>query len=210
MAKRPYYFVTDDNRVQTKFVEFTWNAGLSPTQKKKNIKELHEKAAKEDGVKLLEVSSKSDNELGKKLSAFMIKYGESTLENYYQAGKVFENGGPYKDLIYTTPKESKRDERLKKSGAIIGYHDFLTGEDWGESFYYGLYIRALKNALTEDEIKELVSYDGYTDIEFNPSKGINTQAKACAIAKLMYKMFGEIPNVNGNTEFERFYQTFVK
>ena len=40
------------------------------------------------------------------------------IENVYQAGKVFENGCQYTDLILISPKDAKRDERLKNSGYI--------------------------------------------------------------------------------------------
>lgn len=207
MAMRPYYYVSN-GRVREQYVDFQWHAGLSATQKKRSVRELHETAFKEFNVRLLEVSSKSDEEIGEMLSAFNLRCGESTVENYYQAGKIFENGGPYEDLICCSPKEAKRDNRLKESGRIVGFHDFITGEDWSDAFYYELYINALKRQLSDDELEQLVLYDGYTDIEFNPAKGINTQAKACAIVKLLIGMYGEIPELN-KKDFECFYKTFA-
>ena len=205
MAKRPYYYVAKNQRVCEKDVDFVWHSGLSASQKKKNVEELH----KASGMNLLEVSTKSNEPLGEKLSAFRLPYRDSTVENYYQAGKIFENGGPYEDLIHKSPKEAKRDERLKESGKIAGFYDYETGETWYSSaFYYFLYINAVRETLSEEEIKQLVSYDGYTDIEFNPATGMNTQAKACAMIKLLVGIFGDIPKMNKD-EFERIYQNIM-
>ena len=38
-----------------------------------------------------------------------------------------------------------------------------------------------------DIIEELVKYDTFTDIEFNPKKSINCQARTCAILVSLYK-----------------------
>ena len=46
-------------------------------------------------------------------------------------------------------------------------------------FYDWIYIHALLE--TPDVAKKLVKYDAFTDIEFNPLKSINCQARATAI-----------------------------
>ena len=49
--------------------EFKWNSGLNVAQKQKNIAALHEACKQENpAYKLLEISGKSMQELGKKLS----------------------------------------------------------------------------------------------------------------------------------------------
>ena len=59
--------------------------------------------------------------IGIKLSAFNLKINSYTLENIFQSAKVFENGGPYLDLLDVSPKEAKRDERLHKSGSLKAF-----------------------------------------------------------------------------------------
>ena len=72
---------------------------------------------------------------GTKLSAFHLpleieNVGTFPIENVYQAGKVFENGRPYLDLLHLSPREAKRDERLQNSGQLICF------ELSGRSFPY--------------------------------------------------------------------------
>ena len=139
------------------------------------------------GKEILEVSTKSLDETGVKLSAFNLKFFHEELqeyrwiENVFQSSKVFENGGPYRDLLNVAPKEAKRDERLKTSGRIIAFN--LYGIDWPTEpksmFYDWIYITALKKQTALAE--EIMKYDIFTDIEFNHKKSINCQARAAAI-----------------------------
>ncbi|WP_048965387.1 DarT1-associated NADAR antitoxin family protein, partial [Escherichia coli] len=75
MAVRPVFIPTNAENVLsvTKDVDFPWAPGMSKTQKQKSIRALHA-AANEQGVNsLLEISSKSEDELGVKLSAFNLR-----------------------------------------------------------------------------------------------------------------------------------------
>lgn len=49
----------------------------------------------------------------------------------------------------------------------------------GRLFYNWIYINALMD--NPELTAELASYDGFTDIEFNPDKGVNCQAEAAAL-----------------------------
>jgi len=127
MAKRPV-FVTKEKIpfYETLDVEFIWNRGLAKSQKQKNVKAIHEEFFRQmPEKKVLEISSKSMQEGGTRLSAFSLKkfvpeLGKSLpVECVYQAGKVFEHGGPYTDLLHVTPHDAKTDERLKNSGPMI-------------------------------------------------------------------------------------------
>jgi len=108
MASRPVFIPLSvaDHLVKELSFEFKWNPGFAPVQKKKNVVALHN-AAKEKGVfPLLEVSSKSEEILGQRLSAFSLKIeteiGPISIESAFQGSKVFERGGPYTDL-YLNP-----------------------------------------------------------------------------------------------------------
>lgn len=52
-------------------------------------------------------------------------------------------------------------------------------------FYDYIYYAAVKESLTADEINEIVRYNYFTDIEFNPEKSINTQARTAALVRLI-------------------------
>ncbi|MFR4053058.1 MAG: DUF6977 family protein, partial [Clostridium perfringens] len=73
MAKRSVYRVSNLNKdyVEEVEVEFKWYSGFSISQKQKSIRSLHNSYSKlYINDKLLEISSKSENDLGVKLSAF--------------------------------------------------------------------------------------------------------------------------------------------
>ena len=171
--------------VHSATTEFEWFAGFSAAQKRRCISSLHEAyLRRRPGKKVLEISSKSEVELGVSLSAFNLRVSVDgrvvPLECAFQAGKVFEKGGPYVDLLEKTPREAKRDPRLKESGRLTGFS--LAGEDWRtepkDAFYRWLWINAL---LESQELSEqLLEYDAFTDIEFNPKRSINCQAIAAA------------------------------
>ncbi len=186
MATRPVFVPQKKGKLLVSEVpiDFKWNPGMAASQKKKNITALHA-AAKSRGLdRLLEISSKSEDEVGRRLSAFSLKLqvGDRAifLECAYQGSKVFRHGGPYTDLFMLLPREAKKDPRLRSSGELIGFE--FAGEQFPLSpknaFYDWLYIRTLfPHRLW---ISEKVSYQGYTDIEFNPAKSINCQARAFA------------------------------
>ena len=120
------------------------------------------------------------------------------------------NGGAYRDLLQVHPKDAKKDQRLKNSGALK--HFDLNGEifplDPKTLFYDYIYIMAVKESLSQDEIQQITQYTHFTDIEFNPDKSINTQARSVAIIRLLLEMYGEIPELR-REDFLKFHQAFV-
>ncbi|UWR48927.1 DarT1-associated NADAR antitoxin family protein [Phaeobacter inhibens] len=186
MATRPVFFPSSDSSqlVHERSFEFPWASGFAEVQKKKNIHALHS-AAREKGVQnILEISSKSSEELGRKLSAFSLKIDiggrKYPLESVYQGSKVFEQGGPFKEVFELSPREAKRFIRERNLGKLVGFE--LDGKSYPLSpmnaFYDWLYIRSLKDHA--DWIDRKVHYDAFTDIEFNPAKQVNCQARAFA------------------------------
>lgn len=189
MAERPVFVPKNSAPFyDTVNIEFKWNGGFAVSQKQKNIRAIH------DGFGLiypnanpLEISSKSPLETGVKLSAFnLMKYVPEldrsiSVENVYQAGKVFENGCQYSDLMLVSPKDAKRDERLKNSGKLIKFR--FDGQEFPlvpqSLFYDYIYLNAVfENPALSDE---LLRFNGFTDIEFNPQKSVSTQAKSAAV-----------------------------
>ena len=193
MANRPIFLASDREGIffEEKNVEFEWFAGMATSQKQKSINSLH-KAAQLEGISdILEVSTKSEEVLGNQLSAFNLTYTTSKgktllLEVAFQGSKIFENGGPYHDLYDKDPLEVKKDERVSKDFIITGF-DFQ-GELWDNepktAFYDWLYINAVNQKLDNDTeflFENISGYSAFTDIEFNPKKSLNCQARSCAV-----------------------------
>ena len=186
MANRPVFCAVNGVPfVKTEYVEFQFASGCAVSQKQKNVERLHEMfQVRNPEKKVLEISSKSLAPLGIALSAFNLKVAgddNRTVECVFHGSKVFENGGPYTDLLDKTSREAKKDERIRNSGKIIGfrYKDVDYPHIPVDFFYNWMYINALH--ANEQYAKEILEYDAFTDIEFNPLKSQNCQAKACAI-----------------------------
>lgn len=208
MAQRLAFYTTQNNTVEEKMFNFEWMPGLSVVQKKRSIKNLHNAI----NGKTLEVSTKSDYELGIKLSAFNLMIDDIPVECIFQSSKCFTEGGPYTDLIKVSPKEAKRDERLKNSGSLIGfeYDGYFWRLDTNTAFYDYIYINAVKKSFSKNEINEILQYEFFTDIEFNHNKSLNTQARAVAIIKALLQIYGEIPDIGSPEKFLKLYKEIVK
>ena len=196
MATRPIFIATNETNAlfEEVNIDFKFFSGFAVTQKAKSIASLHQ-ASKESGYdNILEVSTKSDNPLGWQLSAFnlMVDYDidkKISLECAFQGSKVFDGGVQYDDLYYVESIKAKKDQRLKDSGNIIGFN--FDGVFWENepktAFYDYMYIKTLYNNY-RDIIEKLIKFDVFTDIEFNPKKSINCQARTCAILVSLVKL----------------------
>lgn len=193
--QRPYFLPYSNGiGVEQETIDFKYYSGFSTSQKLKTIESFHhEILQKNKNLKVLEISTKSNENLGQKLSAFNLKSETInkkipfTVETAFQSSKVFENGGPFIDLLYKTSKQAKTDERLKTSGKIISFK-FLNKDYPTEPktlFYDWLYINVLEK--NKELHKDLFQYNCFTDIEFNPVKSINCQAHAVALFISMKK-----------------------
>lgn len=196
MANRPVFISIDTAPYRmTVNVEFEYNRGLSASQKKKNVLAIHSAfQSMFPQKKVLEISSKSMQEGGQQLSAFHLKKFvpsqgiTASVENIYQSGKVFRDGGPYTDLLLVSPRDAKRDERLRTSGPLVGFQ--FEGQDFPlqpqTAFYDYIYIRAL---LENEELASIVlGYDAFTDVEFGPARSLNCQAQAAALFVSLHRL----------------------
>ncbi|MEP1208645.1 MAG: hypothetical protein ABJM29_19770 [Rhizobiaceae bacterium] len=191
MAERPIFIPTSeqDGYVKQLNFEIPWAGGFAIVQKQKNIRSLHRAAEQAGYTPLLEISSKSNVKAGRHLSAFHLRLpfenGSISLENAFQGSKIFEHGGPFIDLYCKEPREAKRDFRLKESGRLLGFR--FEGIDFPLKpmtvFYDWLYLRAVypHREWLMKRLTKQVKYAGFTDIEFNPAKSLNCQAKSCAL-----------------------------
>ena len=205
MAQRPVFISIDRTPyVAINTIEFPWVKGMAKSQARKRVLSLHE-AAKDNKLKnILEISTASNTELGKSLSAFnlnvTINFGTEdepniqthSVEAIYQSSKVGQYGskkvGPHPEWLRLTGKEVKSKIKDAKMDRISLYR---YGQNaWpsapSESFFTWLYINGL---IQQDGlIEELAQYDGFTDIYFNPKKTNNCQARAAAQAVSMYNI----------------------
>jgi hypothetical protein len=191
MAERPIFIPAPQSPelVNELFLSIKWHPGFAQSQKEKNIEALHEAAAQRGIAPLLEISSKSKSERGRHMSAFHMavptkNYGRIKLELAFQGSKVFERGGPFTDLYRKGDDEigkAKRDPRLQESGRLTGF--CFEGIDFPlepkTAFYDWLYCSFLWDH--RDWATKLYAYAGFTDIEFNPHRSINCQARAAAL-----------------------------
>ena len=203
MAIRPAYYIKNGQIIKSDY-EFQWFSGFSLAQKQRSIAALHNAIiSANQEANPLEISTKGTIDLGRKLSAFNLKLNGYTLENIFQS--------PYHDLLNVSPKDAKKDERLLSSGKLVGFNynsmDFPLEPK--TVFYDYVYINAVKDTLSPDEIEQIANYTHFTDIEFNPKKSINTQAKSVAIIHLMLDLYKEIPSFN-ISDFIDFHTEKVK
>ena len=128
--------------------------------------------------RILEVSSRSPDELGRQLSAMNLRAADDplrrTVEAVYQAAKTYGAGGP------ATPArsgyEAKRiDRERRRQGPLTGFE--YAGRRWaletGTAFYDWLWARSALAAYGPKIIERLQEYDGFTDQFHRPG------AKAC-------------------------------
>lgn len=188
MVERPIFVAKPANRelVDEIFLHTIWRPGFAAAEKKENIKSLHEAAERAGYLNVLEVSTKSANKRGRHLSAFHLKVktthaGSVPLECAFQGSKVFEHGGPFVDLFDSEPRDAKKDRRLKESGQLVAFR--FEGIDWPlepkTTFYDWLYLTSIYPH--REWAVKLYAYGGFSDIEFDPTRSINCQARSVAL-----------------------------
>ena len=200
MAQRPI-FIPDPNSsclVREESVKFQWYPGFSIEQKRRSIQALHEAAQRSlPNLNILEVSTKSDgladadgNVLGQQLSAFRLQKrlpdgSSSSLEAAFQGSKVFEDGQQLSELY--SNRSPSNIKRIMGPYQKIPLKCFRFGTDVWElepktAFYDWLYIRALfEHKHAEETQRRLSQFNAFTDIEFNPKRSLNCQARSCAL-----------------------------
>lgn len=192
MAIRPIFISTSDieNPFIKEDINFKWISGMSYIQKCKRRDSLKEEIEKiYDINKWLEVSTKSDKDIGIKLSALNLELITSSkkisVENVYQNSKVFENG--------------------KITGFKYG-STYFENNPYGMYYDY-IYMLALYQHL--DLIEQMKDYNIFTDIEFNPQKSLNTQGRAVAIFKTLLSN-DYLKILENQNDFKKYYKKYVK
>ncbi|MDH2998235.1 hypothetical protein A1D22_10080 [Pasteurellaceae bacterium LFhippo2] len=192
-ATRPIFIPNRDGvGVIEKNIEFDWHMGMSAEVRKRSVRCLHQEAQKQGFEQILEASSKSEQAMGIQLSAFFLKSIRGfPVENLFQSSKVFKNGGPYRDLLFVTPKEAKKDNRLKTSGPMVKFsfnqRDFPLEPK--SLFYDWLYANVLFSERNIELREQFFNskFDAFSDIEFNPEKSFSCQARTLALCVSLYE-----------------------
>lgn len=201
MAERYIYYVDQNNQYHKEFVSFDWFPGFAKSQYQKSseslIKNFHKKYP---NYHTLEVSSASSSRVGVAASAFNLKMKirneKYTVEQLFQAGKVFENNGSQMRLLGYSPRYAKKEIRsIGENDKLIGFQLFGKRFDLNPPtlFYNWLYVNALAQPHNLKLSSKISEYDAFSDIHFNPGRSINTQAESCAFY-VKLKRSGEIEN----------------
>lgn len=191
-AIRPI-FIPNNNSVGAieKEISFDWHMGMSSVVKQRSIKSLHQKACEYGFHNMLEASSKSENQLGIQLSAFFLKDNDGyPVENLFQSSKVFNFDVQFLDLLSVTPREAKKDVRLRENGNLKIFR--FNGKDYPlepkSLFYDWLYTRVLCQKHNQKIMESLIEnqFSAFSDIEFNPKHSFNCQARTLALFVSLY------------------------
>ena len=218
-----FYFKANENKVEAKEINFAFYSGFAPIQKIKSRDSMHKSILKQEpNAKILEVSTKSDNVFGTRLSAFNLMIDNRPFECAFQEAKRFkisdsiitnieldtkgkgkhsidisdrlvgENGVYYLEPISDNPRELKsllkafmkanKNAKLSHFAYKGEIFEINAGVANSESYFYDfLYFRALRENFSKSEIRQILQYNIFTDIEFNHKVSINCQARSCAL-----------------------------
>ena len=191
-------------------VNFEWFPGFATVQKQKSELSLHlnylaavshnkapEKSemSEEQNYKILEISSKSRNDLGKKLSAMSLKKqtksGLAYVESVFQSSAIYldkktsQQIGPFPEYQSIDGRTCKKTIKNLSEGMVrIGYEydgiHFDISKGHPSLFYDYIYITSLLEEQNQPMVKALLDgkYIAFTDLA---TKSINTQARSAAI-----------------------------
>lgn len=215
MSERIYYVPNESGQklYDEKTIEFWYFRGFAASQKMRSIVSMHEEIKKGNkDAWPLEISIYSPEKTGVKLCDNNLKIYVTKMRKYvsvqtiFQASKVFENGGPYTELLSLPPEEAKQDKRLKNSGQVVGYE--FKGEMWDpvptNMFYDYLYLTALGE--NREFLEQALDYNAYTDIGVNQERAIDCPARAVAIAVGLYRRGLLEKSLESKEAFQQMYK----
>ena len=161
----------------------TW---FTPLDRAPFVMEHHGPAGPPANMRVLEISSRSDDPLGRALSAMNLRAAGSDgdrrlpVESIYQAAKCYGHGGPDEPPVPNGFDAKRRDRERRNAGSLRGFqHD---GTFWpaasGSAFYDREWIKA---AAAAGATRELARYDAYTDQFHRPGAAVACQARSAAM-----------------------------
>ena len=151
------------------------------------VRSLHHHAAQRDVTGLVDVSGAggTGTPLSSAVPRLLIDLGGTPvpLETVFSASMVFVGGGPYQDLLLSSPEVARRDPRLSSSGALLGFALPLPAPvvyrvpTW--RWHAWLALRALGRVAFPES---LLSAGGFTDVAADCLFGERTLAFSFALA----------------------------
>ena len=148
---------------------------------------FHTAVATRPPGRVLEISSRSPQELGRDLSAMNLRAAgdprRRTVEAVYQAAKCYGTGGPDTAYCESGYAAKRRDRERRRAGPLAGFeHEGLRWKTHtGSAFYDWLWTRSALASRGEALVARLQEYDAFSD-QFHRPGAVACQAKAAAIA----------------------------
>ena len=122
MAERLCFLVNSNNNIEEIYVNFDYVKGMAFSQRVKCANSLAKVINDRwPTLRHLEVSTKSNNIIGKQLSAFNLTMGDYSVESIFQSSKVFEGNNQFQFLIDQKPQEAKKFVRDAHTGNLIKF-----------------------------------------------------------------------------------------
>lgn len=178
MAEYPY--------VKEISVTFPWSNGSKHQNIQAILDAFHDVYP---DVPALEVSLASPQPEGIGVAAMELPLHLAFLEQdapvgvLYEASKVFENGGPYPDLLQCPRQKLLKDPRLQKSGRCVAFRlgeAEYPAEPYPYAFFNWLYGCALRQ--DAEKARSILRYDAFSDLDLGSSKkDRNSPARAAAV-----------------------------
>ena len=160
----------------------TW---FVPSTRPPFVIERHGDGGPPEDLRVLEISSRSRDPLGRSLSAMFLKEPQTghPVESVYQAAKCYGDGGPA-DILDDGFRSKIRDRDRATTGQLKGFdHD---GMVWpaatGSQFYDRLWMTSARAAGVG-----ATEHDAFTDMFHRPGRAMACQARSMAMMQGMIK-----------------------
>ena len=163
----------------------TW---FTPLDRPPFVAEHHDPAGAPADLRVLEISSRSDEPLGRSLSAMRLRAADTDddrslpVESVYQAAKCYGESGPDERPLPNGFDAKRRDRERRGSGPLTGFRH--GGTFWpaasGSAFYDRLWIKAAGTAAA-NPTRNLHDYAAFSDQFHRPGQSVACQARTAAM-----------------------------
>lgn len=157
----------------------TW---FTPLEVPPFVEEHHDPAGAPADLHVLEISSRSDEPLGRSLSAMRLRAADADglpVESVYQAAKCYGDRGPDGSPLPNGFDAKRRDRERRAAGPLNGFEH--AGAFWpatsGSAFYDHLWIKAA----AAHPAQGLHGYPAFSDQFHRPGRSVACQARAAAM-----------------------------
>lgn len=136
-------------------------------------------------LKILEISTRSQDPFGKSLSPFNLKIRlksgkEVKVECAYQGSKIIEGGKQFTHLYWGSPRDAALNKEIKgKRPIAFNFFGTEYPTEPKHCFFDFLYIVSLMQR-RDDVFAKLDGFDAFSDMFYSPRKDPNCQGRAAA------------------------------